>query len=406
MGSEKKNIRILFLTEKEIIPSMGGTERITQTLSVKFMAKGIPCYSAYLDSAPIDMPLAEFTASRRITIDSSLAEQITAILQDFRITDCIVNFVSQKSKVLVMPTLYKVSRPMGIKVYFCYHAMPGEDFYRVPSFSYSLYRLWHRYDIPQALKDILLTLTPKCLWRHRVQQKYRLAYDNSDATILLSNNFIPIYKQLAGIGSDDKFRVIASALSFNTFLPKEDIAKKSKEVLIISRMQERSKRLSLALKIWKQIEQYPELNDWTLTIIGGGPDLDYYHRMHKRLGLKRCSLMGRVLDIDPYYERAAIFMMTSAYEGFGLTLIEAQQNGVVPIVFNSYASLTDIVTHEQNGIIVPEGEVQTYVDQLRRLMLNTAWRQTIAAQALDDCKRFKVEKAIDLWMKILDTEEI
>ena len=244
------------------------------------------------------------------------------------------------------------------------------------------------------------------MWRHRVQQKYRLAYDNSDATILLSNNFIPIYKQLAGIGSDDKFRVIASALSFNTFLPKEDIAKKSKEVLIISRMQERSKRLSLALKIWKQIEQYPELNDWTLTIIGGGPDLDYYHRMHKRLGLKRCSLMGRVLDIDPYYERAAIFMMTSAYEGFGLTLIEAQQNGVVPIVFNSYASLTDIVTHEQNGIIVPEGEVQTYVDQLRRLMLNTAWRQTIAAQALDDCKRFKVEKAIDLWMKILDTEEI
>lgn len=402
MERKKSNIRILFLTEKEVIPLMGGTERITQTLSAEFMARGIPCYSAYLYSAPKEMPLAEFTASRRIDIDTHIPEQLTSILRDFQITDCIVNFVGYKSKVLVMPKLYDIAKQMGIKVYFCYHAMPGEDFYRVPHLSYSLYRIWHKYDVQQALKDILLTITPKSLWRHRVQKKYRLAYDNSDITILLSNNFIPIYKELAGIKDDDKFRVIASALSFNTFLPKEDIAKKSKEVLIISRMHERSKRLSLALKIWKQVEQYSELSDWTLTVIGGGPDLEYYRKMHKHLGLKHCSLMGRVIDVAPFYERASIFMMTSAYEGFGLTLIEAQQNGVVPIVFNSYASLTDIITHEQNGIIVPEGEVQIYVDRLKMLMQNTEWRQTLATQALEDCKYFKAEKAINLWMDILD----
>lgn len=167
-------------------------------------------------------------------------------------------------------------------------------------------------------------------------------------------------------------------------------------------MDERSKRISLALRIWKQIEQSEDLQDWNLTIIGGGHDLEYFQKLHKRLGLQRCSLKGRVVDIMPYYEQASVFMMTSAYEGFGLTLIEAQQNGVVPIVFYSYASLTDIITNERNGIIVPEGEINTYVNELKRLMLNKEWREDLAAKALEDCKRFKVENAVDRWMSLFE----
>lgn len=394
-------MNILFLTEKEICHLLGGTERITETLSHEFMARGIQCYSAYLYSAPKDMPLAEFTATRQITLNTFIPEQIASILREFQITACIVNFVSHKSKVLIMPKLYEIAKQMGIKVYFCYHAMPGEDFYGAP-LSYSLYKIFHGYDIKQSFKDVLLAITPKCIWKPLMEKKYRLAYDNSDATVLLSTNFIPIYRELAGLNNDDKFLVVGSALSFNTFLPKKDIAKKSKEVLIIARMDERSKRISLALRIWKQIEQSEDLQDWNLTIIGGGHDLEYFQKLHKRLGLQRCSLKGRVVDIMPYYEQASVFMMTSAYEGFGLTLVEAQQNGVVPIVFYSYASLTDIITNERNGIIVPEGEVNTYVNELKRLMLNKEWREDLAAKALEDCKRFKVENAVDRWMSLFE----
>lgn len=394
-------MNILFLTEKEICHLLGGTERITETLSREFMARGIQCYSAYLYSSPKDMPIAEFAATRQITINKCISEQIASILSEFQITACIVNFVSHKSKVLIMPQLYEIAKQMGIKVYFCYHAMPGEDFYGAP-LSYSLYKIFHGYDIKQSFKDVLLAITPKCLWKSIMAKKYRLAYDNSDATVLLSTNFIPIYRELAGLNNEDKFLVVSSALSFNTYFPKEDISKKSKEVLIIARMDERSKRISLALRIWKLIEQSECLQDWNLTIIGGGHDLDYFRKLHKRLGLKRCTLKGRVVDIMPYYERASVFMMTSAYEGFGLTLIEAQQNGVVPIVFNSYASLTDIITNESNGIIVPEGEVKTYVNELKRLLLNKEWREDMAVKAIDDCKRFKVENAVDQWMSLFE----
>jgi glycosyltransferase involved in cell wall biosynthesis len=45
--------------------------------------------------------------------------------------------------------------------------------------------------------------------------------------------------------------------------------------------------------------------------------------------------------------------MTSAYEGWGLTLTEAQQMGVVPIAFDSFGAVYDIIENEYNGLIIP-----------------------------------------------------
>ena len=40
-----------------------------------------------------------------------------------------------------------------------------------------------------------------------------------------------------------------------------------------------------------------------------------------------------------HYEKSKIFMMTSNFEGFGMTLTEALQNACVPFVFNTFSSL-------------------------------------------------------------------
>lgn len=395
--------KILFITETECSPLLGGTARITITLSQAFIAKNIKSYSLYLDTVPNGMPVPAFSDSRQLDRSVPMRAQIKSALEDFGITDCIVNLVSHHCKQLIMPDLYSLSQERHIKVFFCYHAMPGEDFLGAP-ISYSLYKILHGYDVNQALKDILLKIVPNCIWRPLIRKKYRLAYNNSDMTILLSTRFIPIYQALADIHSNDKFGVIQSALTYNTFLPKSEIKNKGKEILIISRMDERSKRLSLALKIWKELEKDEELKDWKLTIVGGGPDTEYYQKLHKKLQLKRCSFEGRVIDIIPYYQRASIFMMTSSYEGFGLTLTESQQNGVVPIVFNSYASLADIITNGKNGVIIPNGDVDEYVHQCKRLMLDKTWREQMAEQAIDDCKQFCQENIIRRWYEYLGVE--
>lgn len=44
--------------------------------------------------------------------------------------------------------------------------------------------------------------------------------------------------------------------------------------------------------------------------------------------------------------------MASAFEGFGLVLVEAMSYGVVPMAFNSFSNCSDIIDDDKNGILV------------------------------------------------------
>ena len=57
------------------------------------------------------------------------------------------------------------------------------------------------------------------------------------------------------------------------------------------------------------------------------------------LWLTTCLFLKGQKNPEPYYNEASIFMMTSSFEGWGLTLTEAQQYGCVPLAFHSFASL-------------------------------------------------------------------
>ena len=94
--------------------------------------------------------------------------------------------------------------------------------------------------------------------------------------------------------------------------------------------------------------------------------------------------------------------MTSAFEGFGMTLVEAQQYGVVPMAMDSYLSLHDIVENGINGIIIENDNIEEYVSKLKKLMSNETERRSMAYAGLDSCKRFSVKAIVDHWEKLFN----
>ena len=94
--------------------------------------------------------------------------------------------------------------------------------------------------------------------------------------------------------------------------------------------------------------------------------------------------------------------MTSAYEGFGMSLIEAQQNGVALIVMDSYESLHEIVENGKNGIIVKDGDVAEFTQKLRLLMSDEKLIRRLTDEGLKTCQRFSVSKLVDKWERIYD----
>lgn len=140
---------------------------------------------------------------------------------------------------------------------------------------------------------------------------------------------------------------------------------------------------------------------WNFDIVGEGPDAKKLMRLAKRYGLRNVKFWGKHPPV-PFYKRSSIFLMTSKSEGWGLTLTEAQQYGVVPIAFNSYPALHDIITDGVDGIIIPEGDLPGYVDKLLKLMQDKDWRNLMATNALDNCRRFAKGNVGRMWWELLN----
>ena len=396
-------MNILFITENELSQQLGGTDRITITLSDEFSRRGHACYLAFCRKA--DHPDRCSFKETLLLQDGQEAEQLTDFLQLASIDIAVCNLVDIHYKRIILPALYHASRGTKTKVVACYHAMPGEDLLgnRIGN---SLYRIRKSGQLTRNLKDIALTIVPKnvirSVFRKKILSKYRLMYDNSDALVLHTPEACAEYAKIAEIPLDGKFAAVNSALSYDCFATEEELAAKTKEVLIVSRMDEKAKRLSFALKVWKKICDSGRFDDWHLTIVGGGPDLNYYMKMADRLELENYTIEGRVTNVTDYYRRASIFMLTSSFEGWALTVTEAQQFGVVPVALDSYVSLPTLIDNHTTGVIVPDNDLQGYANEVMWLMTNDIARGKIARNGLVSCRRFNIDKVAGDWLALFE----
>lgn len=196
-----------------------------------------------------------------------------------------------------------------------------------------------------------------------------------------------------------KFDSIPNPAPYNTIISEANLLAKDKTVLVVSRMEEHVKCLSRVIKAWSIIEADSHFNEWKLVFVGEGRNLSDYKRQSKELGLSRISFEG-FQDPRPYYEKAQLFLMTSALEGFGMTLVEAQQYGVVPIVMDTFLSLHDIITNNKNGLITSPGNIEEFAAAIMKLLADEQLRTKMARQCLVECQRFFANKVVDQWEKM------
>lgn len=92
--------------------------------------------------------------------------------------------------------------------------------------------------------------------------------------------------------------------------------------------------------------------------------------------------------------------MTSACEGLPLTIIEAQQQAVVPIVFDTFSSIHDIIKNNVNGCIIEEGNINIYVKALENLLLDAKSRRFMAENSLYSQQKFTKEVVMKKWVEM------
>lgn len=117
----------------------------------------------------------------------------------------------------------------------------------------------------------------------------------------------------------------------------------------------------------------------------------YVSRLRNRiseLGLESCvQLTGAVSEeelVDWYYRAQVVTMpfrlWGSDFDGFGLVLLEANACGT-PVVSTSDSGAEAPVIHNENGLLVPPGDIDALVGGLRALLTDTDRWQRLAAGA-------------------------
>jgi glycosyltransferase involved in cell wall biosynthesis len=235
---------------------------------------------------------------------------------------------------------------------------------------------------------ILKTLRPK--------------YKYSDKLIMLCDAFIEDCKALLKASNDDnKICAIPNPLSYEEVIPKDEIEKKEKELLFVGRILDAVKRISFIIDIWKRLQSTKQYDNWKLTIVGDGPDINMLKDYAARLKCTNIYFDGYRNPLM-YYRRASIFLMTSLFEGWGMTLLEAQQNGCVPVVMDSFQSLHEIIQYGINGLIIPNNDLAAFAEAVGRLMDDNELRLKLAYKGMETCRRFSIDNVIRHWERIFE----
>jgi alpha-1,3-rhamnosyl/mannosyltransferase len=112
---------------------------------------------------------------------------------------------------------------------------------------------------------------------------------------------------------------------------------------------------------------------------------------------ERIELRGMVPDVVPLYQGATALIMTSAYEGFGLPVLEAMACGV-PVVAFANSAVTEVMGPV--GLLVADGDVDAMIAAVCRILDSQELALDLRAQGLARAAEFTWARSAALHLDV------
>jgi glycosyltransferase involved in cell wall biosynthesis len=138
--------------------------------------------------------------------------------------------------------------------------------------------------------------------------------------------------------------------------------------------------------------------DCRLAIIGEGGERDNLERMVQKLELGgRVDLPGFAPNPMSYMARASLFVLSSAWEGFGNVLVEAMAAGTSVVSTDCPSGPREILLDGALGPLVPPGDPAALAEAIQ-IALERPTDSEALRQRADD---FRVEVAAERYLRVL-----
>lgn len=152
-------------------------------------------------------------------------------------------------------------------------------------------------------------------------------------------------------------------------------------------------------RIWKKVAE--ETTDWTLHIIGEGSQRPLLTKKIDELGLKNSVFLDGISpNLSKDYPSSSFAVFSSLYEGFPLAIVEAKSAGLPVISLDTPCGPKDIIRNNEDGILVPMGNLELLSEKILLLIKNEERRKIMGEKAKENAKRFSKDKIMAEWMKL------
>ena len=156
-------------------------------------------------------------------------------------------------------------------------------------------------------------------------------------------------------------------------------------VLMVGRMDagEGYKGHTEAIAAWPRV--LADRPDAKLVIVGDGDDKPRLEALAARAGVTGAVEFRGFLghdDLRDIYRRAALFLMPSRGEGFGIVYLEAMAHGL-PCIGSRHDAAGDVIVDGQTGFLVAQDDEAEIAERVTQLLRDPALRQTMGQAGRD-----------------------
>lgn len=181
--------------------------------------------------------------------------------------------------------------------------------------------------------------------------------------------------------------------------PKETSSLDNKQIIAVGRYAY-EKGFDMLIESWEKVhKRYP---DWILKIYG----IDIIKNLTPIIQDK--DLQGSIIPMDSTpqiyqaYQDSSIYVCSSRFEGFGMTLIEAMSCGVPCISFDCPHGPRNIITDGKNGYLVEPENVEALAERICHLIEHEELRKEMGKAARKRAEDFQEDKIMQKWVDLFE----
>jgi glycosyltransferase involved in cell wall biosynthesis len=166
--------------------------------------------------------------------------------------------------------------------------------------------------------------------------------------------------------NENKIHVIPLYIDLSRFeLKRQQKTEKSVDLLMLSRI-ERVKNIDLAIDAVHYINKKRKQNGdklLTLRIVGNGSDKDRLQLKYKSEDYDFVTWVDYVVKVEEEYARAKIFLISSTYEGYAATAVEALSS-YLPVVMTPVGCAGQIILPGISGEVSKDLNILSYIEAI------------------------------------------